>query len=551
MHQLHVGVHGDPLAPLGEATIACFQILLVLSTKWLDRRQRRKAMSLDCCIVTPRLARSWSSKAHLKHPTIPASVFSLDASQQCSLLSSSIFSFTSYLRTDSKSTSAPASLRTFTTHSLCSRTRPSVMDNSQFSSCSSYVPNGDQEDWSAFFDFSSALDEPLPEYVPERSGYLPEMPGPMTTVGDQAADPSSFQSTLWNPYLQPQWGSIGSEPSFRPTPDPLVDMDCSLSVFFPPCDLGGISLNDALPKAPAASNYGYLIGTNVFEQNSGASDQSEMAAFDGQEKQQSTTDDQDVFRSSSPSPLQDLRCALDRCSKSFVSIDSFQQHQRFHTKAHWVANESPFRCGCAQEFVTLYTLQRHIGNFQKLPGFSCEETDCSKAFQRKDHLKQHLSHKHHYSDAELEAKFPTRQVITNIIPVCHFESCTYYRDASFGAQPLQFQEENKPFIKQADYTKHMKDVHEWSPFPCNLPSCDKREKKGYFSRKALQKHRKEKHPEAEEESPAVEPRKKFPCGLPGCHKRLRLASLTTHRTECRRRLSKEQRATYPRGYDRE
>lgn len=108
---------------------------------------------------------------------------------------------------------------------------------------------------------------------------------------------------------------------------------------------------------------------------------------------------------------------------------------------------------------------------------------------------QHLRHAHHYSDAELHDKFPARKATMYVKPVCRFPTCPYYRDAGFKDQPEPFQEANKPFAKQSDYTKHMRDVHEWSPYPCKVHSCDRTDKKGYFSFKALQKHREEKHPE--------------------------------------------------------
>lgn len=64
-------------------------------------------------------------------------------------------------------------------------------------------------------------------------------------------------------------------------------------------------------------------------------------------------------------------------------------------------------------------------------------------------------------------------------------------------QSHEYQEAYKPFAKQSDYTKHMKEVHYWSPYPCTAPYCDKKGKNGYFRRQGLQKHRDEQHPEAE------------------------------------------------------
>lgn len=295
------------------------------------------------------------------------------------------------------------------------------------------------------------------------------------------------------------------------------------------------------------SNYGDQAVANAFEHSSGIPVQLEMSASIGQTTSQATTRGQAVAQAGSPAPSRRLPCGLDGCQMSFpdslLGRWELENHQRFHAKHHWVVSKSPFRCKCENQFAKLDTLQRHIRKYQSSTrDFVCREPDCTKAFQRKDHLVQHLRHGHHYSDAGLQEKFPTRQAIMNVKPICHFKSCPYYRDAGFRDQSLAWQDENKPFAKQADYTKHMRDVHEWSPYPCDVPSCDKKYRKGYFSQKALLKHRRDQHPEAEAgaESPVVKfpPVKRFQCGLPGCHVKLRPSSLTEHRASCRRR-SKE------------
>jgi hypothetical protein len=293
---------------------------------------------------------------------------------------------------------------------------------------------------------------------------------------------------------------------------------------------------------------------NAFEHSSGIPVQLEMPASIGQTTSQATTSGQVVAQAGSPAPSRILPCGLDGCQMSFrgslLGRWELENHQRFHAKHHWVVSKSPFRCKCENQFAKLDTLQRHIRKFQSSTrDFVCREPDCAKAFQRKDHLVQHLRHGHRYSDAEVQARFPARKVIVNDKPICHFTSCPYYRDAGFRDQPLAWQDENKPFTKQADYTKHMRDVHEWSPYPCDVPSCDKKDKKGYFSQKALLKHRQEQHPEAEAEPPVVKspPAKKFPCGLPGCHRKLHPGSLSWHRSFCRDR-SDEHRARLNKRY---
>ncbi|KAK8055014.1 hypothetical protein PG993_000241 [Apiospora rasikravindrae] len=131
-------------------------------------------------------------------------------------------------------------------------------------------------------------------------------------------------------------------------------------------------------------------------------------------------------------------------------------------------------------------------------GFRCHQPGCTKLFKRKDHLVQHLRHLHQFSDAEVHEEFPIQHKVVRLTkPVCPFSSCPDHRGDDFKNQSNDFQELNKPFAKQSDYTKHMKNDHDWSPYPCAIPSCDKKGKNGYFRPGNLQKHRDEQHPEAE------------------------------------------------------
>ncbi|KAJ0352159.1 hypothetical protein COL154_002462 [Colletotrichum chrysophilum] len=81
--------------------------------------------------------------------------------------------------------------------------------------------------------------------------------------------------------------------------------------------------------------------------------------------------------------------------------------------------------------------------------------------------------------------------------------------------PAEEQRSTKPFSTQAEYTKHMKEAHDFTPFPCNVAGCIKTGKKGYSREKDLINHRKKEHPDA---SPYVpEPRDlRISCRFPEC-----------------------------------
>ncbi|KAK7941407.1 uncharacterized protein PG986_013794 [Apiospora aurea] len=196
-------------------------------------------------------------------------------------------------------------------------------------------------------------------------------------------------------------------------------------------------------------------------------------------------------------PADAFHCGMHSCHMTFSSDNLLARHQRFHAPHHWVVSETPFRCECGEKCARLDTLCRHIQRFQfSILGFRCHQPGCTKVFKRKDHLVQHLRHLHKFSDGEVREEFPIhRKVIRLTNPVCPFPSCPYHRDESFKNQPHDYQEANMPFAKQSDYTKHMKNDHDWSPYPCNISYCDKSGKKGYFKLENLQKHRDEQYPE--------------------------------------------------------
>ena len=178
----------------------------------------------------------------------------------------------------------------------------------------------------------------------------------------------------------------------------------------------------------------------------------------------------------------------------------------FHAGQHFViGNSRPFKCFCGQEFTKLYSLERHVRVLgeEKHPesGHPCPKCPAyqgKNAFLRKDHLVQHYRYFHKYTDDQLKDLFPPRVqsgARRFVSPAtCHFETCEYYRGPEFTELDYAQQERNRPFNKQSEYTMHMRQEHNWSPYPCRVSGCDKLDAKGYFSISALEKHYKEKHP---------------------------------------------------------
>ncbi|KAI1113327.1 hypothetical protein F5Y14DRAFT_442013 [Nemania sp. NC0429] len=172
-----------------------------------------------------------------------------------------------------------------------------------------------------------------------------------------------------------------------------------------------------------------------------------------------------------------------------------------HVGGHCVLSKDPFKCACGKQFTRLHTLQRHIQATRKhvLPEYPCSKCTAyqgRRGFKRKDHLVQHLRAFHKYDNDRLAAfSAPHKHQRLNI-PVCHIKSCEYYRDPKFRELPIGQQEDNRPFDKQSEYTAHMKNEHNWSPYPCKVPGCGKYDGKGFFNPTALENHCQNNHPES-------------------------------------------------------
>ncbi|RYP74511.1 hypothetical protein DL771_002985 [Monosporascus sp. 5C6A] len=181
---------------------------------------------------------------------------------------------------------------------------------------------------------------------------------------------------------------------------------------------------------------------------------------------------------------------------------------------------SPFACTCGVKFARVDVLNRHIRNFSKdAPKFPC--TYCKRhrgkaGFRRRDHLVQHLERYHKLDPDEIEKACPKekRQTEHDFL-VCPHQGCDAYRDDAFYSLPRHQRFQSKPFKSRGEYSKHMKEVHKETPFPCTVAECDRVGAKGYMREKDLIKHLSNKHPEA----PQYEAKTRiirFDCPAAGC-----------------------------------
>lgn len=208
-----------------------------------------------------------------------------------------------------------------------------------------------------------------------------------------------------------------------------------------------------------------------------------------------------------------LTCA--ECGQVFKNRNQQQLHAND-------SQHSPFLCACGATFSRLDVLYRHLESHAKdLPKFPCK--NCKRhrgkdGFRRRDHLVQHLRSYHKFDNEDINKACPsTKSLRQRRFSICPHTECGFFRDDSFHSLPWSEQLAQRPFASLAAFTKHMKDVHEETPFPCNMEGCHKVRAKGYTREKDLMKHRAAKHPDAPEYSPEPRP-PMHPCRNKGCNK---------------------------------
>ncbi|KAI0857756.1 hypothetical protein F4860DRAFT_336268 [Xylaria cubensis] len=186
-----------------------------------------------------------------------------------------------------------------------------------------------------------------------------------------------------------------------------------------------------------------------------------------------------------------IACA--ECHEAFGSNSELVDHARYN-------KHSPYACSCGDKFARRDVLVRHLKGFTKESAkyqcTFCKRHRGKQAFRRRDHLVQHLRGYHKMEQDEINKVSRGREVRNLQILICPYADCEAYRDDTFKALPWAKQHERRPFQKQSEYNKHMRDVHKESAFSCSVAGCDRVGVKGYMREKDLMKHLADKHPEA-------------------------------------------------------
>ncbi|KAI0181783.1 hypothetical protein GGR52DRAFT_526260 [Hypoxylon sp. FL1284] len=165
------------------------------------------------------------------------------------------------------------------------------------------------------------------------------------------------------------------------------------------------------------------------------------------------------------------------------------------------ARHNRFKCSCGKTFSRSDALTRHCRQGQK--SFHCPKRRCNGAFSRNDHLIQHLRTYHALDEKEIKEIYPNFGGNENVVELaCPYVGCEFSRYSQLRFTPWLV-ELTAPFTKRSDYSRHLKLVHNESPFPCLVNGCERNGGKGYMRKKDLMKHVAKQHPNAPSSSPTA------------------------------------------------
>lgn len=178
-----------------------------------------------------------------------------------------------------------------------------------------------------------------------------------------------------------------------------------------------------------------------------------------------------------------------QCHESFPNKNQLDKHGR-------KAIHKAFACSCGRSFPRSDALYRHLqSNFEDGYQFRCTFRKCPRSkrgFSRRDHLGQHLQNYHKLDQKQFNEVIPVQRHTLNtyrcIVPMCEL-------NRGEETQDIHWTEWNDqaPFKKRSDCMRHLKEVHNFTPFPCPVAECKRIGPKGYTSFDGLKNHLDREH----------------------------------------------------------
>ncbi|KAF7550765.1 hypothetical protein G7046_g7921 [Stylonectria norvegica] len=232
-----------------------------------------------------------------------------------------------------------------------------------------------------------------------------------------------------------------------------------------------------------------------------------------------------------------------------VECDHVYQTQEALSEHAAQSGHKSFVCICGCGFVRKDALTRHIESLDtgipKYPCNFCRKHRGENGFRRRDHLRQHVRGYHKF---DVEKKVPRRRY--NGIPTerdCpHVECIEHMPSAAHFINGFPM-----PFKLRSAFIKHMKEVHDETPHPCEILGCDRVGAKGFATETGFLKHRQAKHPGAPDFVPVSRAGRMLKCPFPGCKSPPLEIDSAAHHAYHTHYTSEERDAYFRGGRDRE
>jgi hypothetical protein len=173
------------------------------------------------------------------------------------------------------------------------------------------------------------------------------------------------------------------------------------------------------------------------------------------------------------------------CSLHFADDSALD----FHTRQ---TQHGPHACICGVTFTRLDDVDRHLQTFNPMmlyPCSYCNKHSGPNSFKRQDHLSQHLRGYHNIdslvkSPDHGKRKPPKNPKASKLS--CPHVDCPYHQDTP----TLDRENTRKYFDSRKDFTEHLREIHDESPYSCDFPRCGRIRGRGFFRRRDLLKHQK-------------------------------------------------------------
>jgi uncharacterized Zn-finger protein len=167
------------------------------------------------------------------------------------------------------------------------------------------------------------------------------------------------------------------------------------------------------------------------------------------------------------------------CGAAFSFKHELNEHAEKTGHAAFICGQA----GCGSAFSRYDTYEQHLkvheDDVKRYACPHCKKHRGVNGFKRKDHLTQHLRNYHHIEEDKARSNIFEEKS-------CPHKDCSEWRPESNFVKKDAFQ-------TASEYAKHMRKVHDESPFPCPEPRCDRIGGKGYFRRRDLFRHQKKEH----------------------------------------------------------